>query len=280
MILVTGATGTVGKHVTAELARLGQPVRALVRDTAKAAGLSAELAVGDFDDPPSLARALEGCDHAFLLIGLNERNLEQTHAFLAAAKSAGVSHIVRLSALGAAPQSPILLGRHHAACDAALEASGIGWTILQPANFHQNVFYSLATIKGQNAMYLPCGEGKVGSIDVRDIAAVAGKALTEEGHMGKTYVLTGHDPISFGDMAQHMSRAAGREIRYVPVAEEAARQAMLGIGMDEWYVEAVLELYGAVRAGYTSLVNGEVERLLGRPPISFAQFASDHAEVF
>jgi uncharacterized protein YbjT (DUF2867 family) len=280
MILVTGATGTVGRQVVAELARMGAPVRALVRDAAKAADLAAEIAIGDFDDRASLAAALAGCDHAFLLIGLNERNPEQTATFLDAAREAGVAHIVRLSALGADAQSPILLGRHHAACDAALAASGIGWTSLQPANFHQNVFFSLATIKGQNAMYLPCGDGKVGSIDARDVAAVAALCLTEAGHMGQTYRLTGPAPIRFADMAREMSRAAGRDIRYVPVPEEAARQAMLGLGMDSWYAETVLELYAAVSAGYTGQVTGEAERLLGRPPRSFAQFADDYAEVF
>jgi uncharacterized protein YbjT (DUF2867 family) len=120
----------------------------------------------------------------------------------------------------------------------------------------------------------------MGMVDVRDIAAVAVKALTEPGHMGKKYVVTGPEAISYGQIAEKLSAATGKPVKYVNVPPEDAKKSMLGMGMPAWLVDALLELYGVVRGGYGATVTKVVEQVTGKPPRSFEAFAREHAAVF
>jgi uncharacterized protein YbjT (DUF2867 family) len=283
MILVTGATGTNGRAVVERLAAAGAKVRALVRDPARAVDLrspSVEIVRGDLDDPGSLGPALAGVSRAFFVAAVDRRYDTWFHNFLAAARGAGAPHVVKFSGLGASADSPSELMRQHGETDAALAASGLPFTILRPNSFHQNLLWSAGTIKDHGAFYLPVGDARQSLVDVRDIADVAAAVLTGVGHEGRTYEITGPESLSYHDVAGHLSAALGKPVRYVDVPPESALDAMLEAGMPEWNARAVTALYGVFAAGHAARTTDVVGRITGREPISFAQFARDHADAF
>ena len=277
VILVTGATGTVGSQVLGELAgRDGVLVRAAVRDlskSAKIAGDRVEPVLFDYGKPETFASACAGADAVFLVAPFSPAGVEQAVAFIQAAKTAGVSHIVKLSVTRSV--SGITVGRWHAAIDLALKNSGVAWTLLLPAGFMQN-FVEGSAPRPDGNLYLPVGDSKAAFIDTRDIASVAAKALTEPGHESNEYTLTGPAAITHHEVAAAISQAAGRPIRFVNVPEEAARQAMAA-HMPPWLVDVIVELAAWTRSGGGAQVTNTVPELLGRPARSFAEFAKDYA---
>ena len=170
--------------------------------------------------------------------------------------------------------------RQHGETDEALIDSGLPYTILRPNSFYQNMLWSAATIKDHGAFYLPMGNARQSLVDVRDIAAVAVQVLTGTGHEGKTYVITGPESLSYHEVADKLSAVLGRSIRYVDVPPEAAFESMLKAGMPQWNARAVTELYGIFAAGEAAGTTDTIERITGRAPISFDQFARDHAAAF
>lgn len=283
MILVTGATGTIGADVVKGLAAKGSKTRALVRsrDKAKAfAGRNVEVAVGDLDDPSSLDGAFAGVAKLFLLSPGDPRQVALQRNAIQAAKKAGVGHVVKLSALGAAPDAKIALGRWHAETEAEIRASGLPFTFLQPHSFMQNTLAFAATTKAENAFYAPMKNGAISMIDTRDIADAAVAALTSAGHEGKTYVLTGPEAVSYHDVAAKLSAATGRTIRYVDVPPEAAKQGMLGAGLPEWLANDLVSLYAVFAAGHAASVSPAVRELTGAPGRTYEGFARDFAAAF
>ena len=283
MILVIGATGTIGSEVVRQLAAKGQKVRAFVRNPEKAEklkGPNVELAKGDFDDVESLRAALKGADKLFLLTAGVENITQIEPRAVDEAKKAGVKHIVKLSVMGADMQPGITLGRAHRAAEMAVEASGIPWTFVRPSGFMTNALNNVGSIKAQGKFYGPYGDGKMGLIDPVDIAAVAVTALTRPGHENKAYTITGPEALSQGEVAQKLSAATGKTIEYVAVPPEAAGESMLKMGMPKSLVDALLEFSGVVRAGHAAAVTGEVERVTGRKPRSFDGWARDNAAAF
>jgi uncharacterized protein YbjT (DUF2867 family) len=283
MILVVGATGTSGREVVDRLAAAGVPVRALVRDPGKAGDLrgpNVEPAAGDLDDPGSLVAAMAGVERVFLVTAVDRRHDSWVGNLLDAARRAGARHVVKLSVLGSDPDGPAEILRQHGRTDRMLADSGLAHTILRPNAFHQNVILSAATIKDHGAFYLPLRDVRQSLVDVRDIAAVAVAALTGPGHEGETYEITGPRAISYHDVAAALSAALGKPVRYVDVPPEAALDAMLKAGMPEWNARAVAELYGVFGCDVFATTTDVVERVTGRPPIPFEQFARDHAAAF
>jgi uncharacterized protein YbjT (DUF2867 family) len=282
MILVIGATGTNGREVVQRLAGAGHRVRALVRNATKADGLrlpNVELAQGDLGDPASLNRAFEGVRRAFVVTAVDRRAGEWCRNAFDAAKRAGRPHLVKFSGMGAGTADAALL-RQHGETDEMLQASGLPYTILRPNSFYQNMLWSAGTIKGHGAFYLPMRDGRQSLVDVRDIASVAVKVLTEPGHEGQVYEITGPESLSYADVAATLSRVLGKPVRYVDVPPEAAKDSMLKAGMPAWNAEAVTELYGAFATGQFGYTTDAVQRITGQPPISFEQWARENVAAF
>ena len=277
-ILVTGATGTVGSDVLRGLAgRADLQVRAAVRDKEKSAALAGpgvELVWFDYTKPESLGPACRGVDAIFMVPPFTPDGVAQSLEFLKAARESGVKHVVKLSVIHSL--SGITVGKWHAAIDEALKKSGMSWTILLPGGFMQN-FVETSAPRPDGNMYLPVGNSKGAFIDTRDIAAIAVKALTEPGHEGKEYTLTGPEDVSYTEAAAIMSEVSGRQIRFVDVPPEAARQGMLAAHMPEWMIDVILELNAWAKASQGGEITTTVKDVLGRPAHTFREFARDYA---
>lgn len=284
IIVVTGATGNIGQPIIAELIAKGYAPRAVVRkikpNAEWDAGNVEQVVVEDGTDVEALTKAFQGADRVFSLSPLVENLVELGTATVEAAKRAGVKHIVRSSAQGASVDAPIWMGKQHGAVEKAIEDSGIAWTFVQPASFFQNYGAYADTIKNQNAFYAPLGQGKVSLVDARDIAAVAVAALIRDGHANKKYVVTGGESLSNYDIARIFSEVTGREIAYVDVPEEQARQQMLDAKTPEWLTNAVMELNGIGKAGYVAEVFPTVEEVTGEPPRKFRAFVEENKQNF
>jgi uncharacterized protein YbjT (DUF2867 family) len=283
MILITGATGNNGRELVRQLAAAGQRVRALVRNTAKAADLKStnvELAIGDFDQPATLDAALRGVEKAFLLTPVAEHFVEWQSAFIEAAQRAEVKHLVKFSGMGADSNVKAELLRLHNETDNLLRKSAVPFTILQPNSFHQNILSSAETIKTQGAFYWPLKNAAQSTVDIRDVNAIAARVFTSPGHEGNTYVITGPEALTFQQAAEKLSAVLGRDIQYVDVPLSAAEDGMRKSGMPEWNVHALGELLSYFASGAAATVTDSVPRLLGRPAISFEQFVQDHRAAF
>jgi uncharacterized protein YbjT (DUF2867 family) len=216
MILVTGANGRTGRAVLEMLHSRRVPVRAMVRDAAKATGLlAAEIVVADFGKPHTLSSVLEGIDSVYLTSAPDPEQVTMHRNFIRAAAQAGVRHIVRHSVRGADDNSPIKIARWHAASQRELETSGVAWTHLQPVFNMQNFLRFAPSIRSQGTFFAPMRDGAISMVDARDVASVAVEALTAAGHEEQTYLVTGPEPLTFADAAQELSNVLGRPIRYL-----------------------------------------------------------------
>lgn len=279
-VLVTGATGTVGSGLVQALRAKDVHVRALVRDAGKAAGLRAhgvEVALGDLDRPETLEPALDGVDSVFLLTWNGSTSVAQAHNVIEAASRVGRPHIVRQSGHGS-PRSRII--RDHETVEAELANCPLPVTVVSPTWFTQNAMMAAGSVASQGAIYLPFKDGRVGMVDVRDIVDVAVEVLTGEGHVGKNYVLTGPESVSFHDVASALSRALGTQVTYVDVPPEAGLQAMVDMGLPEWVAEGYIELMEDFADNWGDHVTHDVELVTGHPARSIESFARDFAPVF
>ena len=280
MILITGAGGTIGTALLNELKGVNVKLRLGYHSAdkvAKAKATGQDAVELDFGKPETLEAAFAGVDTLFLLgsggAGQTGRELNAVRA----AKTAGIKKIVKLSVIGARAED-YTLGTMHSIVEKEIEASGFTWTFLRPNGFMQN-FVNLmgGTIPSQNAFYQPAADAKISHIDVRDIARVAAKALTETGHEGKAYDLTGPEAFSYEHAAEVLSKVLGRKITYVAISDEAARGAMIGAGLTEWYADGLVDLNRHYRTGAAAVVSTAVKDVTGREPGTFEQFVRDNA---
>jgi uncharacterized protein YbjT (DUF2867 family) len=283
MILVTGATGTNGIELIKQLTAIGAPVRAMVRQRQARnadAPPGVEFVAADFDDPVSIRRALESIDRAFLVTNSTERVEAQQLGFVEAARAAGLRHIVYLSQLQAARDSHVRFLRYHAVVEDAIAASGIAFTNLRPNLYMQALLGFRSSIVSEGRFFAPASDARVSIVDVRDIAAVAALALTEEGHQGKTYDITGPEALTHSEIATRLSDALERQITFVDIPESVMRDALLGLGIPVWQADGLIEDYAHYRCGEASMVSAAVREVTGCPPRSFAAFAQDYKDAF
>jgi uncharacterized protein YbjT (DUF2867 family) len=279
-ILVAGATGNTGAPLVELLAARGAKVRAMVRSTGSTvAGPGVETVVADLDDPGSVARALAGVRAAYLVTPSSERAERQQVGFVEAAARAGVEHLVKLSQLAADPGSPVRFLRYHAAVERRVRELGLGYTFLRPNLFFQGLLAMAGPVRVQGLVFAPIGGARVSALDTRDIAAVAATVLTEPGHLGATYTLTGPDAVTHAEIAAAIGAATGRPVGFRDVEPAAFAAALRGV-LPPWQVDGLLEDYAHYARGEAAAVLPTVERLTGRPARTLAGFAADHADRF
>lgn len=281
MILVTGATGNNGRELIKGLSTAGAAVRGMVRNPVAADKLTGvEFVAGDFDDPESVHRALDGVERAFLVTNSTERAEEQQLGCVRVARAAGLRHIVYLSQLHATKNSPVRFLRYHATVEEAIAASGIAFTNLRPNLYMQGLFGFRSSIIREGRFFAPIGDARVSTVDVRDIAPVAAAALTQSGHDGKTYDITGPESLTHAEMASRLSEAVGRPIMFVDVPETTMRDALLAFKFPQWQADGLIEDYAHYRRGEASAVSPAVRDVTGTSPHSFSEFARDYRLAF
>lgn len=282
MILITGATGNVGLPLVRQLKADDVAFRALAHTADSAAKLKAEgitAVVGDYAKPASLEAALKGVEKIYLLSPPTPQMPAHESNVVAAAKRAGIRHIVKHSGIGADPYSPNTFAKWNGQSERAVEESGIAYTILRPSSFMQNLAPSYGQSVAQSgAIYAYGGDARVGFIDTRDIAAAAVAVLTGEGHEGLTYELTGPEAVSLADIAERLSAKLGRPVRYVGVSEAAAYKTLTGYGLPPILVHGMLTLQHFFLR--TTVVTGTVERLTGKQPRTVDAYLDETLAAF
>ena len=277
--LVIGSTGTVGSAVVSALAHRGVATVAASRNPSSHAFPAGVQSVAfDYADENTVRDALSDVKRLFVLAppGL-ENQVEHWTRLFALAKSAGVTHTVLMTAKGAGEDTP------HGQGEAALLASGLRWTVLQPTFFAQNfATYAAATIRNEDTFYYPAGEGKTAFVDARDIGEVAAAILTSpDAHHGKRYELTGPEALTMGEVAETLSAVLGRSIRYVDPGEDGYRQALEASGLPPALAAMFTYLYAVVvKNGWAAGTSDDVASVLGRPPRRFEAFARDYAATW
>ncbi|HXH68405.1 MAG TPA: SDR family oxidoreductase [Candidatus Limnocylindrales bacterium] len=284
MILVTGASGTVGRPVLEEVAKTGKPVKAMYRNAedARSAPAGVPTVIADFADIASLVKALQGIDTVFLVCSPIPQLVELESNVIAACKLSAVRHVVLNSALGAADY-PKSFPSWHRKVEDKLSASCLGYIILRPNTFMQNIVaYNASSIRLQSAFYSAMGDAKISFIDVRDIADATAKILAEPAaHAGKIYELNGPQAFNYTEVASLISNAVGRPVQFVNIPEESQRKAMLDLGMPDWQVNALLDLQRYYTAEHKGAdITPVLEQILGRPATRMQQYVIENKDAF
>lgn len=284
MILVTGASGSVGREVLLAVLKTGKPVKAMYRNAgdARNAPPGAPQVTADFADKASLQQALQGIEAVFQVCSPVPQLVELESNVIEVGKQVGVRHMVLNSALGAADY-PKSFPSWHRKVEDQLKASGLSYTILRPNTFMQNIAaYNAPSIRAQGAFYSAMGDAKISFIDVRDIAETTAKILTDPAaHAGKAYELNGPEALNYTEVAALISKVTGRLVQFVSIPEEAQRKAMLDLKMPEWQVDALLDLqryYTVENKG--AEITPVLAQLLGHPAIRMEQYLTENKEIF
>jgi uncharacterized protein YbjT (DUF2867 family) len=279
-VLVTGAAGKIGRQLIPRLAAYDDlTVRALVRDAEKAAPLiggGAELLQGTLEDAAAVRAAVDGVDTLVLITAANPRAADQASAVLAAAQGAGVRKVVRISVFKAAADGPADVTRLHGRTDAEIQASGLTYIILRPPFFMQNLLFTAAhSIAAEGKLYFGTGGGRLGMVDARDVVDCAERSAVSDAFDNQVFTLTGPESVGFHDVADRLTDALGRTVRYIPVPPEAVEQSVRAMGMGAWYARVMRDLCNAYREGWGDVTTDDVGHITGHPPRSFEAFARE-----
>jgi uncharacterized protein YbjT (DUF2867 family) len=279
-ILVVGSTGKVGGELVKILTRNGKTLRGATRNpSARNIEQSIEYVEFDYERPETFAPALSGIDKVFLVARPGDnRSDKAAEPFIDEAIKAKVRFIVNLTAMGVEQDESFMLR----ILEKNIEKSGIPFVHLRPNWFMQNFNCTpmITEILTKGTLHLPAADARISFIDVRDIAAVGFVALTNECHFGKAYTLTGKEALSHFDVAEKLSGASGKKITYVPVSEEMACSGLSKNGVPRELIDRWADFYRKIRLGFCSPVSSNVDTLLGRPPVSFDQYAADYVEAW
>ena len=277
-VTVTGATGNIGQLVVPALLAGGAEVTAFVRDSKKAEGLKSQgvtVVNGQYTDAAAVQTAFAGADAILMIAPPNPDAAKQMSALITAAKKSGSPHVVRMSAIKAAADAPTENGKLHHVSDMELKESGLPYTILRPHLFMQNIWMSIPTIQEQNKIYYGMGNGKLGMIDVRDIADVAVKILLNGSHQGETLNPTGPESITFTQVAEAISKFLDEEVSYIPVSYEQVRQSIIELGWGDWAGQVMHDYAKAFTEGWGDFTTDDVEKVTGNKSRSIDQFVSE-----
>lgn len=281
MITVFGATGTIATPLLATLQNRDVAFRAVTHNSKNRASLEAtgyEAVVADFSAPDELERACNGAERAFLVTPASIDMRRWKANAIAAAKAAGVAHVVMCTGLGASPEARLTFGRWHSETQELLKQSGMDWTLVQPTYFMQNLLWQADNI-ACDGVYFDDVCGPVAWVDARDIADVAAEALTGAGHAGESYRLTGAEALDGSEVAALISDATGRKITSRALPPDAAKAAMIENGMHEEVAAAMVELASIAPKGYLAGTEPTIKAVLGRAPRRFADFISENAAL-
>jgi uncharacterized protein YbjT (DUF2867 family) len=278
--LVVGATGNVGRRLVVALTSAGVAVKAASRQPARYTGPQGAEAVDfDLNRPDTFGPALAGVDSAFVIAKSGDAHPQAgLNPFFDQAKAAGVEHVVFLTAAGVEMNEEAGLRQ----AERHLMASGLAYTILRPTWFMQNFSsgFIQPMIAQMGTIYLPAGDGKTSFIDAGDIAAVAAAAMTQPGHAGQAYTLTGGEALTYGETAAIIAEVSGRPVSYVAISNDAFRQSLIEQGWPAESAGFMAALFHAVEQGWAAAVSPAVAAILGRAPVTFRQFASENAAVW
>lgn len=282
MILITGASGSVGKAVLHEGIRTQSKIRAMYRSKEDAAKAPAgcEPVIGDYADKQSLRNALDGVTSVYVVCSPIPQLVELENNMVDACKESGVKHVVLNSALGAGDYGKSFPSWHRKVED-KLKSTGLSWTILRPNGFLQNIVaYNAPSIRAQGAFYAAMGDSKTSYLDVGDIAMVAVRVLQGGVHARKIYELNGPEAISNEELARRISKIAGRTVNYVDIPDSALHDSLIGLGMPEWQATALVELQQYYRMGGCGKTDGLLKSLIGRDPVTLDQYLAANANEF
>jgi uncharacterized protein YbjT (DUF2867 family) len=279
--LITGATGNIGSLVVKHLLDRGDRPRVLVRDAEKARsryGDRVDVFVGDFADAAPMTAALTGVD-AFLLVSSIDDLAARDEVAAKAAKAAEVKHLVKISSINV-PQKDIGTGVWHAQGEAAIRASGVPFTFVQPSGFMENCLRWANSIKSDGVVRSSAGDGKSPVIHSEDIAAVAAKALTTQAYIGESLPVTGPEMLSYPELVAKIGARIGKPLRFEALSDEQERRQWLARNRSPAMTEVLVSVFRAMREGRLAKVTDTVERVLGRKPISFDRWLEQYAAAF
>jgi len=282
-ILITGATGNVGKELVNIFSQNNTPVTAMVRsrDPVKQPELpNVQYVEGDLTKPTSLKEVFTGCKRLFLLLPLVQNMIDLGISVVDAALHAGIPHIVKLSVL-LPEDSDIKICQMHKAVEDHIVAIGCNYTFLRANSFFQNyVNYFAPTIRNGDSFYLPLADARISMIDTRDIASVAFKVLTSDVAIDQSLELTGPESLSNEDVAGVLTHVLGRHISYAPISDQVATTTMIQSGVSFWLITALIELYRYQRSGEAGFVSEVVQNITSNSPIRFERFVADYKSAF
>ena len=286
MLLVTGASSPTGSAIVRRFAAHRHPVRGLTRSLARVQALTdlpgVELVEGDMTSPETLGRALDGVTRALVISSVQEDLVGTQSAFFAAAKSAGVPHLVKMSGeesgIGFDPEAFRGM-RAHMAAERALEASGVAWTMLRPSQFMQFYLRRAADI-GRGVLALPMGASQLSPIDIEDIAHIAFAVMTTPGHEGQRYRMTGPEAMTMTELAAAFSAGLGTPVRYVDVPADEFRARLAAAGTPEGMIGTLDEVFAERRRRPISRVDLSTHERFGVTPTRFVEFARRMRSAF
>jgi uncharacterized protein YbjT (DUF2867 family) len=277
MILVTGGTGNIGSEAVRLLADQQQPVRALVRDPSRLQRSGVDVVIGDFEDPGSLEAAMDGVDTVVLI---SPAIPHQEISVIDAAAWAGVTHVIKATSKASA-DSPVERRRGQTQIEQHLQASGLAWTLLRSNAYLQNLLALAPIVSQTSGFVMSAGDGQVGMIDARDVAAVAATLATNpSGHAGATYWPTGPALITYTDVANELSGTLGHPVEYRRIPPDGHRELMIRGGIPEHVATSNAQAFGLIAEGDAAWITDDVLTITGYAPRSLHTFISDYAATF
>ena len=285
MRLLTGATGVAGSFVVNEFVQRREPVRILVRNRAKAAALekvpTVEIVEGDMSRRNTLGPALDGVDRVLMISAPSMDMVETQSTFVDAAKAAGVRHVIKFSGLDSRPETAFLFGRMHKEIEEYVERSGLTWTHFRPTGFMQEYLREAPSVINEGAFFFALDDVKLNPVDLADVAKVGFLLLRDGGHEGARLPMTGPEALSMADVADRVSRATGRRVRYVPISRNDRRQTLMAHGIPPEFAEALdKQVEERLKGGAESRVDLSTHQLFNVKPTTFLEFAQRNAEAF